>query len=223
MKGFCSLIILLMLSTFETHAGGVGLGTTRLVYSSDSKQSSLAVRNTDRQAKFLIQSWIEDEQGQPSRDFVITPPLFVLNPDSENMLKVLFAGKPLAQDRETLYWITVKSIPQTQSGNGTNTLQFASASRIKLFYRPQNIADGALQSYKKIKLSHRGEKITFSNPTPFYITTTNIRVDNKAVPPVMIPPQSEATIPEKFKSSQRISYQTINDYGALTPVVDVHF
>ncbi|SNY61487.1 fimbria/pilus periplasmic chaperone [Enterobacter sp. CC120223-11] len=223
MKGFYSLIILLMLSTFETHAGGVGLGTTRLIYSSDSKQSSLAVRNTDQQAQFLIQSWIEDERGQPSRDFVITPPLFVLKPDSENMLKVLFAGKPLAQDRETLYWITVKSIPQTQTGNGANTLQFASASRIKLFYRPHNIADEALQSYTKIKPSYLGQKITFSNPTPFYITTTNVRVDNKTLPPVMIPPQSEATIPGKFQSPQRISYQTINDYGALTPVVDVHF
>ncbi|WP_435616867.1 fimbria/pilus periplasmic chaperone [Scandinavium sp. UTDF21-P1B] len=223
MKRFHSLILLLIFSAIDARAGGVGLGTTRLIYTSDSKQSSLEVRNTDSQSQFLIQSWIENEQGQPSRDFVITPPLFVLKPASENMLKVLFAGKPLTQDRETLYWITVKAIPQMQTTTSENTLQFASASRIKLFYRPQSIAEGAVQSHTKIKANNHNGTITFSNPTPFYITTTNVRIDNKSVAPVMIAPKSEATIPGKFQAAQRISYQTINDFGALTPVMDVHF
>jgi len=214
---------MLIFSSSEALAGGVGLGTTRLIYASDSKQSSLEVRNTDQQAQFLIQSWIENEQGQPSRDFVITPPLFVLKPDTENMLKVLFGGNSLSQDRETLYWITVKSIPQTSSSNNGNTLQFAAASRIKLFYRPQNIASDAGLSHTKLKAKNQGKQITFSNPTPFYITTTNIRVDDKSVVPLMVPPHSEATLPGKFPSAQRISYQTINDFGALTPVTDVHF
>lgn len=223
MKRFHTLILLLIFSAINAHAGGVGLGTTRLIYTSDSKQSSLEVRNTDSQSQFLIQSWIENEQGQPSRDFVITPPLFVLKPASENMLKVLFAGKPLAQDRETLYWITVKAIPQMQSTTAENTLQFASASRIKLFYRPQNISEGAAQSYTKIKANHHSGKVTVNNPTPFYITMTNIRVDNKPAESVMVPPKSDATLNGKFQSAQRISFQTINDFGALTPEMDVHF
>lgn len=67
--------------------GGVGLSATRMVYPSSASQTSLSVRNSDKQAPFLIQSWIEDEQGQRNNDFVIIPPLFVLKPASENALK----------------------------------------------------------------------------------------------------------------------------------------
>ncbi|MRE42098.1 fimbria/pilus periplasmic chaperone, partial [Klebsiella quasipneumoniae] len=36
------------------------------------------------------------------RFFIITPPLFVLNPANENLLRIMYIGAPLAKDRETL-------------------------------------------------------------------------------------------------------------------------
>ena len=102
----------------------------------------LQVRNTHPDATFLIQSWMENEKGK-TNDFVITPPLFVMKPASESAVKIMFNGKALPEDRETLYWMTVKAIPQqTKSGSG-NSLQFASANRIKVFYRPESLGQGA--------------------------------------------------------------------------------
>lgn len=196
--------------------GGVGLSATRMVYPSSASQTSLSVRNSDKQAPFLIQSWIEDEQGQRNNDFVIIPPLFVLKPASENALKVIFNGQPLPEDRETLYWLTVKAIPQTSEENHNNVLQFASASRIKLFYRPASLKDMPGDTAKKISGSLHNGKIILNNPTPYYITTVNLKVDGKKVKSVMIPPKGQKELEEHIPGAHNFSYRTINDYGAWT-------
>ena len=61
--------------TFSAEAG-VALGATRVVYPSDLKQVQLAVTNNDEKSAYLIQSWIENNDGGKDGRFVITPPLF---------------------------------------------------------------------------------------------------------------------------------------------------
>ncbi|WP_145592260.1 fimbrial biogenesis chaperone [Yersinia bercovieri] len=212
------ILLITSLCTSVVYAGGVGLGVTRMVYSGSTSQSLLDVRNTDKELSFLIQSWVENTEGQRSSDFVITPPLFVLKPEMENAVKVMFNGQPPAQDRETLYWITVKAIPQSDKKSSSNTLQFASASRIKLFYRPDALTTKTNnEEWKNLRGEFHNGKIKIINPTPFYITTINMKVDGKNVKPIMIPPKNAVTLEESFSNARQISYQTINDYGAWTP------
>lgn len=99
------------LCSSAVYAGGVGLGATRMVYSSATSRAMMQVRNTHPDATFLIQSWMENEQGERTNDFAITPPLYVMKPASESAVKIMFNGKALPADRETLYWMTVKAIP----------------------------------------------------------------------------------------------------------------
>jgi fimbrial chaperone protein len=188
-----------------------------MVYSSAANQSMLQVRNTHPDATFLIQSWMENEKGQKTNDFVITPPLYVMKPASESAVKIMFNGKALPEDRETLYWMTVKAIPQqTKSGSG-NSLQFASANRIKVFYRPESLGQGAGEAWKNLSGAYRAGKVTLTNPTPYYLTTINVKIDGMPVQPVMLPPKSSVTLAEAFSHASSMSYQTINDYGAWTP------
>lgn len=206
------------LCSSAVHAGGVGLGATRMVYSADSKQSTLQVRNTHTTASFLIQSWIETASGQRSQDFVITPPLYVLKPSTESVVKIIFNGKSLPQDRESLYWMTVKAIPQQTKNSAGNSLQFASANRIKVFYRPTSLSDNANEAWKKVTGEYSAGKVVLRNPTPYFITTLNVKVDGKTVKPVMLPPKSSTPLAEKFSQATSLTFQTINDYGAWTPV-----
>jgi fimbrial chaperone protein len=203
------------------HAGGVGLGATRMVYSADAKQSTLQVRNTHAQASFLIQSWMETASGERTKDFVITPPLYVLKPATESVVKIIFNGRSLPQDRESLYWITVKAIPQQTKNSAGNSLQFASANRIKVFYRPASLPNNANEAWQKITGEYSAGKVVLRNPTPWFITTINLKVDGKAVKPVMLPPVSSTTLEEKFSRATSLTFQTINDYGAWTPVTRV--
>lgn len=200
------------------HAGGVGLGATRMIYSADSKQSTLQVRNTHATASFLIQSWMETASGERSQDFVITPPLYVLKPATESVVKIIFNGKSLPQDRESLYWMTVKAIPQQTKNSAGNSLQFASANRIKVFYRPASLSDNANEVWKKVTGEYSAGKVVLRNPTPYFITTLNVKVDGKTVKPVMLPPKSSTPLAEKFSQATSLTFQTINDYGAWTPV-----
>lgn len=205
------------LCSSAVYAGGVGLGATRMVYSSATTQAMMQVRNTHPDATFLIQSWIENEKGERTNDFVITPPLYVMKPASESAVKIMFNGKALPEDRETLYWMTVKAIPQQAKSGSGNTLQFASANRIKVFYRPEGLAQSVGDSWKRLTGTYRAGKVTLSNPTPYYLTTINVKIDGMPVQPVMVPPKSSVTLAETFSHAGSMSYQTINDYGAWTP------
>lgn len=205
------------LCSSAAYAGGVGLGATRMVYSSATTQSMMQVRNTHPDATFLIQSWMENEKGERTNDFVITPPLYVMKPASESAVKIMFNGKALPGDRETLYWMTVKAIPQQVKNGAGNSLQFASANRIKVFYRPDNLAEGAAEAWKNLTGAYRAGKVTLTNPTPYYLTTINVKIDGRPVLPVMVPPKSSVTLAESFSHASSMSYQTINDFGAWTP------
>lgn len=203
------------------YAGGVGLGATRMIYSGGTTQSMLQVRNTHTDAPFLIQSWIENADSARSNDFLITPPLYVLKPATESVVKIMFNGKSLPQDRETLYWMTVKAIPQQKPNAAGNSLQFASANRIKVFYRPEGVGSDVNEAWKKITGEFQAGKVTLANPTPYYITTINVRIDGKPIEPVMIPPKSTVTLSETFSLANNLSYQTINDYGSWTPATRI--
>ncbi|UAN31897.1 fimbria/pilus periplasmic chaperone [Enterobacter sp. JBIWA005] len=205
------------LCSSAVYAGGVGLGATRMVYSSATSQAMMQVRNTHPDATFLIQSWMENEKGERTNDFVITPPLYVMKPASESAVKIMFNGKALPEDRETLYWMTVKAIPQQAKSGSGNTLQFASANRIKVFYRPEGLSENPAEAWKKLAGVYRAGKVTLSNPTPYYLTTINVKIDGMPVQPVMVPPKGSVTLAETFSHAGSMSYQTINDYGAWTP------
>ncbi len=93
-------ILLSCSSTWAAGKGGVGLAATRLVYSEGEEQISLGVRNTSPDVPYLIQSWVMTPDNKKSADFIITPPLFVLNPANENLLRIMYIGAPLAKDRK---------------------------------------------------------------------------------------------------------------------------
>ena len=193
------------LCSSAVYAGGVGLGATRLIYTGAATQTMMQVRNTHPDATFLIQSWMEDEKGSRTNDFVITPPLYVMKPASESAVKIM-------------YWMTVKAIPQQVKNGSGNSLQFASANRIKVFYRPERLREGAGEAWKNLAGAYRAGKVTLTNPTPYYLTTINVKIDGRPVSPVMVPPKSSVTLADTFSHASSLSYQTINDYGAWTPV-----
>ncbi|STI86148.1 periplasmic pilus chaperone family protein [Escherichia coli] len=60
----------------------------------------------------------------------------------ENTLRIINAtNHQLPGDRESLFWVNVKAIPAMEKDQkNENTLQLAIISRIKMFYRPTNLA-----------------------------------------------------------------------------------
>ncbi|HEY2452646.1 MAG TPA: type 1 fimbria chaperone FimC [Scandinavium sp.] len=200
-------------------AGGIALGATRVIYPADAKQTSLALSNSNKQERYLINAWIENTTGQKEKTFVITPPLFVSEPNSENTLRIIYAGPVLATDRESLFYLNVKAIPSLdkKSGNSNNVLQLAILSRIKLFVRPQNLEMQPAQALEKLAFTRQGTAISIRNPSPYYVTLVNLNLAGKKLDNVMIAPKSSASVTASFGAQGVLSWQSVNDYGAITP------
>lgn len=205
--------------TGTAYAGGVGLGATRVIYSASASQASLPVTNSAPHERYLIQAWVEDDSSHKSRDFVVTPPLFASSPKSENTLRIMYTGKMLPQDRETLYWMNVKAIPAVNKDaiKDKNTLQLAILSRIKLFMRPDGLAMGEAEAADHLRFQQGGGHLTITNPTPYYETLVNLYVGGKKLPNTMVPPKGQQSLSLPAGAAGEVRFQTVNDYGAVTP------
>jgi len=217
------LSMLLMLPSLSW-AGGIALGSTRVVYPADARQVSLAVNNSDEHNRYLIQTWVENEAGKKTEDFIVTPPLFVSKPKSENTLRIIYSGEKLPQDRETLYWLNNKAIPSINKDEAkdNNVLQIAILARIKLFVRPAGLTEKSADAPSMLNFNRSGDSLNISNGSPFYVTLVNMSIGGRNVDTTMVPPKSSARVAlPKGMVTGILSYQTINDYGANTPTAKV--
>lgn len=173
-----TVLLLLLFACHSTVANAaVALGATRVIYPANQKQVLLPVTNNDPASVYLIQSWIENAGDQKDTQFVITPPLFSMQGKKENTLRIINAtNHQLPGDRESLFWVNVKAIPAMEKDQkNENTLQLAIISRIKMFYRPTNLAMAPEEAPAMLRFRRSGSKLTLINPTPYFITVTNMK------------------------------------------------
>lgn len=223
MRGVLAGILLLAAGGYSTLAqAGVALGATRVIYPAGDKQVKLAVTNNDESSAFLIQSWVENAEGSKDGSFVITPPLFAMQGKKENILRIIDAtGDRLPRDRESLFWINVKAIPaMDKSRLSENTLQLAIISRIKLYYRPAKLKTPPEQAVQQLIFSRSGTSLTLINPTPYYLTVTELSAGNRKLDNALVPPMGKTSVRLPQGAGNNITFRTINDYGALTPKME---
>lgn len=209
------------LAASEAAHAGVVVGGTRIIYDGSKKESTIGIENPDA-SPYLIQSWIENEAGQPNKSsFIVTPPLFRLDGKQKNTLRIMQAAPNMAADRETLYWLNIKSIPTADPSTTENTLQLAINTRIKLIYRPvalKNVLPD--EASKQLAWSRSGQTLTVKNPTPYYINFNSISVGGRAVDKATyVAPYASASfaLPNDARGNQ-VEWKVISDYGAIGAV-----
>lgn len=203
--------------------GGISLGGTRIIYPQNSRQESLSINNSSSTASFLVQSWVENAQGQKSSDFVATPPLYVSGPKNENVLRLMKVRADLPGDRESLYYFVAKAIPamdDKDKTSGGNVLRIAAAMRIKLFVRPAGLTPAVDKAPAALSFHLAGGQLEINNPTPYYITLINMRVSNKHVEDTMVAPKNTTRVSLPAAGSS-ITFSTINDYGGVSTPISV--
>ncbi|MGU3431011.1 fimbrial biogenesis chaperone [Enterobacter hormaechei] len=210
--------ILFLVSSFfmvSTQAS-ITLGGTRLIYDGAEREAPISVSNGQKAVPHLIQSWVEVD-GEPSAKapFIVTPPLFRLDGGRENTLRVIYnAGVPLPDNRESVFWLNVKSIPAVEKSE-QNRLLIAVKTRIKLFYRPATLnTDAAASAWKQLTFKRNGNQLTISNPTPYYVSLYSLKSGSQEIEnPPMIAPSGSAVV---TGAGGRVSWKAINDYGGIT-------
>jgi len=217
---FLAGVLMIAATGFASRAeAGVALGATRVIYPAGQKQVQLAVTNNNDNSTYLIQSWVENAEGVKDGRFVVTPPLFAMQGKKENTLRILDAtSNQLPQDRESLFWMNVKAIPSMDKSKlNDNTLQLAIISRIKLYYRPAKLVLPPDRAAEKLTFRRSAGTLTLINPTPYYLTVTELNAGTRVLENALVPPMGETRVKLPADAGGEITYKTINDYGALTP------
>ncbi len=198
---------------------GITIGTTRVIYHGNAKDESVAIVNSDNKP-FLIQSWAQsiDAQGNVGdAPFMVTPPLFRLNAGQKNVLRVIRTGGTLPEDRESLYWLDIKSIPPSDSGDHDNQLKLAVKAEFKLIYRPSSLKQTPDQVADQLKWRIQGNNLVVDNPTPYYMNFATVKVDNSAInTPLYIAPFGSTHYALPKGSHRAVSWSLITDFGGTS-------
>jgi P pilus assembly chaperone PapD len=219
MKVLHTALAVVLLTAIGIQAqAGVIIGGTRVIYDGGKKESSINISNPDK-TPFLVQSWVDSNEGDAVKSpFVITPPLFRLDSGQNNLLRIVKVNNSLPEDKESLYWLNIKSIPS--SVRRENTLQIAVKTRIKLIYRPQGLNITLEEAAKNLKWKRVGNLLQVTNSSPYYITFFNIKYNGSVVKDAkMIAPKSSASYAlPSAETNGVLNWQYINDYGGTGKV-----
>lgn len=232
LKKLISLVFITLSSTSIFAA--VILNGTRIVYPAASRDVSIQITNVG-ETPSVIQIWSDAGDSQKTVDtsetpFVITPPMFRIDPGKGQRIRIAYTGEDLPKDRESVFWLNVLEIPpKTKDQQEKNLLQFTVRNRLKIFFRPPDLKGSPIKSAESLEWSLQKTELgawqfKAKNNSPFSVSLSKINVltNNEAL--AVIPPRTinsfsseifEVT-PEKIKSNSppdNIGYQFIDDYG----------
>lgn len=217
MKQLIAAVMASFLLFAATAQAGIVMGGTRVIYQEGKREAAISVTNMDAHIPYLVQSWVENISADDKRPvpFVVTPPLFRLDPEQQNVLRISFTGGALPADRESVFWLSVKNISPTQKDD-SNKLQINVKSKFKLFYRPKGLGE-AKDAWQKVTFTRQGNQLVAHNPTPFHVSFYSLSVGGKAIPePGMIAPMVSKTW--TVSGTGPVKWRAINDSGGITDV-----
>ncbi|SCK56430.1 fimbrial chaperone protein [Variovorax sp. HW608] len=212
--------------------GSVVMTGTRVIYPGGATERSIQFTNQD-DVPNVVQVWVDsgDPNSTPqtaNAPFVVTPPVFRIEPKAGQTARLIFTGKDLPQDRESVFFINAVQIPALNSADADrNKMLLLLRNRVKLFYRPSGISGEPERAAEKLRFSlsrQGGEwKIVATNDSAFHVSLTGAQLVKAgragvALQPDMVAPRS--TFEWRIKSDEdlaaggwNVKFVFVNDYG----------
>lgn len=212
------LLLLLISVIFPSlnHAAGIQVGRTRIVYDAGKKEVSLPLINKENELPWLIQSWTDTGDGKTRGPFIVTPPLFRLEPQKEQSLRIAWNGTALPENKESLFYMNVRTIPATAAeDDDKNVLRLIYKTRIKLFWRPKGLKGTPDETCKNLRFSHSGKQLIVTNDGSYHSIFDSVKVGATKIDKAdMVNPLStvQISLPENASGTQ-VSWRCITDYG----------
>jgi len=240
-SGIFLLFALLLTCLVPSAHAAMSLNQTRLIVTAKEREATIDVRSED-ELPILLQTWVDDEMNPETSSpnpqdkpvpFITDPPMFRIDPKLSRQVRVLLVQPPesLPQKHESLFWFNVHETPTRPANSGPgseNYIQLAFHVRIKLFYRPDSLADYVLTEAHKLRFSlsrnDAGEPVlNIHNPAPIHQSLGTLALahgdERIELDAPMLTPESRLQLPVgkplPASSGLRVVYSTINDDGAL--------
>lgn len=220
-RGLCAGLATILAAQAQA---GIVLNTTRVIYPATDKEVSLQVHNTGT-GEILAQSWLEADSENPSLNsplFAITPSLARMAGNAKQLIRIIYSGEGLPNDRESVLWLNVQEIPQSAR---ENELQIAIRQRIKLFYRPQGLAEDPLKAAQSLQWQLRDGRLEVTNPGPYHVSMIKLGATHQGQVVLqedsrMLAPKARLQLPLKPLTQRGpvdLAFISINDFGAQEP------
>lgn len=233
----CVIAFLMLLMTASSMASVTMIGS-RIIYQGENKSVDVQLRNRN-DFPYVVQTWFDDgdmattPEQSTNVPFVATPPVFRIQPNSGQMVRVSFMGtEALPQDRESVFYFNFLQIPPanvnaSNGDNSNNKMIIMLRNRVKLFYRPVGIDNNVSNFFSNIEVTSADSRqkagITINNDQPYHVSLSDVRLSRNGVEfsaeAEMIPPFSSRTFyfdgakPVK-REVKDVTITLINDQGA---------
>ncbi|GLU38891.1 molecular chaperone [Pseudomonas sp. NBRC 100443] len=221
-----ALALLGILCLGQAQASVVMTGT-RVIYPAAAREKTIQLTNTDAHPN-LVQVWLD--KGNPkstveSADapFVASPQIFRMEPHAGQMVRLVYTGEGLPQDRESVFYLNFSQVPAIKvRDQDANKLVLMFNSRLKVFYRPKGLAGSPDDLAGQLSFQLRDGSLQVTNPTGYHavVRQASLLLNGKSVPladSLMVPPHSQTQwrprTPLGAPGKARLRLTLVNDYG----------
>lgn len=236
-----SNIIFIFFLFIKSVSASVIINQTRVIYPSAAKNINVQLINKSLSGH-LIQSWIDEGSASAKPEdirtpLLVSPPVVKISPNGGQTLRITSTGNitKLPKDRESVFWLNVLDVPPMPEKKDANYVQVALRNRIKIFWRPENLAILLNDIPRHVGIRIQGSSYCVDNQTPYYLTIVQImrwdgssikvqqgnRFKNLLKKTLFVPPFS-CQAPENTQSNLPAGkYQLVrlDDYGSKVPFV----
>ena len=214
-------------------AASVVMTGTRVIFPANQNEKTVHLQNKDNNPN-IVQVWLDsgDESSTPETadtPIIANPQIFKMAPNQGQIVRLIFTGdkSTLAKDRESIFYMNFSEIPASKSENtASNRLMLVFKNRVKVLYRPDNLAVPSHEISKHITYQWVGnnanQKIVLHNNSPYYANFSELNLTHAGQKKLiaknqMIAPYSSREWAYSLKTTNtanvKINLNLINDYG----------
>ncbi|STB73301.1 fimbrial biogenesis chaperone [Citrobacter koseri] len=216
----------LMQGAAADEGSGVSFSRNRIIYPEGARAVNLTA-TSHGSAVSLVQAGVSsDRMKRTPAPFVVTPPLFRLEGNSENTMRIVRTGDIPARDRESVFWFSGLVIPAgkppAQGGEEKTmsaSLSVSMRSVMKLFYRPGGLKPSPEKAPEMMRFERTPKGVNVVNPTPYYQSFAQLSFDGLAMDldrgPSMVAPFSDLLFTQAGPA-RSVTWRVMDDYGGTT-------
>ncbi|NJJ57444.1 fimbria/pilus periplasmic chaperone [Pseudomonas grimontii] len=221
---------------------GVIIHGTRVIYPIQQQEVVVRLENKGP-LPALVQTWLDtgDRHSIPATahtPFILSPPIFRIEPRQQQALRLRYVRGALPTDRESLFWLNVLEVPPLAADAAQkNQIELSFRTRLRVFVRPQALpypVDSAAEKLQwKLVAHEQGFALQATNPTPYHISLASIellsggkrfsKAANKAVDDSLLMPAGDVKLfvlpllRHQPVDTPTVEFSTVSDFGARVP------
>jgi len=219
---FSNLIVLSGVLLSSSVWAVVNVDKTRIVFNQADLTQSINVVNSGNNETFL-QLWTDDGNVTLSPDASITPvivlpPVVKMVPGEMRSLRLMLTSRDaLHAGKESLFWLNIYQIPalKKELNAAERRVVLPLRIRLKILIRPAGLQAPKATDPEKLRFAVTGDKITITNPTPWFMSMNVKPQGQAAIKNLMIAPHADLQAESQATLSPGtvLNYTVINDQG----------